>query len=462
MAQPGTPMTRRQFLARMSVTAAAGATFLAACGASPRAPTTTSQAGGQAGASPAAVQGGRVQFMNWDPIEGTSYEAVIKAYEKQSGSTVTVIPTPGTGTEYETKVRAMLAGGNAPDIMRTNDDYVRYYSSKEQIVDLSGYIKRDINRTDYSEAVLDFPIQPDGKNTAWSVGTQPRLIFYNVTMFKEAGVPLPPKEWVDTNWKWENFLDAAKKLTKGNDRWGALVYDDTGFEQIWPTNNGHPSGIYSKDGKQFTLVDPKAAEAIQYAVDFTCKHKVQPERGLVRQANTGNNLFTGGKLGMIERVAGTNEYFRRNIPKPGDPAHFEYDVAPIPGNVAQLTTASLILFTVTKTSKDPAAAWGLLKYMASAEAGKIFADRGTFVPVSKEAASTLKVGDQPPASYPANIALFSKALGHLNFNSLTGNTEGARNIYRVQLDNVYNCQISAQDLFNKVKKDVDEVLAGNV
>ena len=462
MAQPRTQMTRRQFLARMSVTMAASAAVLAACGASPRQPTAPAQASGQSGGSPVAAQGGRVQFMNWDPVEGTSYEAVIKEYEKQTGRTVTVIPTPGTGTEYETKVRAMLAGGNAPDIMRTNDDYVRYYSSKEQIVDLSAYIKSDIKRDDYSEAVLDFPIQPNGKNTAWSVGTQPRLIFYNVTMFKEAGVPLPPKDWVDTNWKWENFLDAARKLTKGTDRWGALVYTDTGFEQIWPTNNGHPSGIYSKDGKQFTLADPKAAEAIQWAVDLTCKHQVQPERGLVRQANAANNLFAAGKIGMFESTAGVNEYFRRNIPKPGDPAHFEYDVAPIPGNVAQTTTASLILFTVTKTAKDPAAAFGLLKHMASLEAGKIFADRGTFVPVHKQAASMLKVGDQPPASYPANIALFSKALSHLNFNSLTSNTEGARNIYRVQLDNVYNCQTSAQDLLTKVKKDVEEVLAGTV
>lgn len=455
-------MTRRRFLAGMSATAAASATVLAACGASPRAPTTNAQPGAQPAGAATPSQSRPVQFMNWDPVEGTSYEAVIKAYEQQTGRRVEIIPTPGSGTEYETKVRAMLAGGNAPDIMRTNDDYVRYYSSKQQVVDLSAYIKRDIKRDDYSEAVLDFPIQPDGRNTAWSVGTQPRLIFYNVTMFKEAGVPLPPKDWVDTNWKWANFLDAAKKLTKGNERWGALVYTDTGFEQIWPTNNGHPSGIYSKDGKQFTLADPKAAEAIQWVVDLTCKHQVQPERGLVRQSNAANGLFAAGKIGMFESTAGVNEYFRRNIPKPDDPAHFAYDVAPIPGNVAQRTTASLILFTVTKSSKDPAAAWELLKYMASLEAGKIFADRGTFVPVNKQAASMLKVGDQPPASYPANIALFSEALNHLTFNSLTNNTEGARNIYRAQLDTVYNCQISAQELLNKVKKDTEEVLAGDV
>jgi multiple sugar transport system substrate-binding protein len=279
------------------------------------------------------------------------------------------------------------------------------------------------------------------------------VIFYNVDHFKEAGVPLPPTEWTDQNWKWDNFLDAAKKLTKPGERWGALVYDDTGFEQIYPVNNGEPTGIYSRDGKQFTLANPKAIEAIQWAVDLTCKHQVQPERSLVRQGNSGNNLFAGGQISMIERVASTNAYFRRNS------KGFVYDVAPIPaGNAAQTTTASLVLFAVTTTSKNPDAAWDLLKFMAGPDAAKIFVQEGAFIPVHKASAALLKPGDTPPASYPANIALFAKAGDHLNLNSLTNNTEGARNIYRTQLDQVFGCSISAQDLLTKVKPAVEEVL----
>ena len=393
--------------------------------------------------------------MDWDPVDGTPYEKVINAYQEQSGKKVTVFPTPGSGTEYETKVRAMLAGGAAPDIMRLNDDYVRYYSAKKQIINIDKYVKADIKPEEYAAGIIDFPRQADGSYTAWSVGMQPRLIFFNVNHFKEAGIPLPPKEWTSENWKWDNFLDAAKKLTKpGEQRWGALVYDDTGFEQIWPVNHGEPTGIYSKDGKQFTLANPKGIEAIQYAVDFTCKHQVQPERGLVRQANTGNNLFAGGQVSMIERVASTNAYFRRNS------SGFEYDVAPIPaGAVDQKTTASLVLFAVTVNSKNPDGAWDLLKFMAGAEGGKIFTEQGAFIPVHKASAALLKPGATPPASYPQNIALFAKAADHLNFNSLTNNTEGARNIYRAQLDQVYSCQVSAQDLLTRVKKDVEDLLA---
>ena len=183
--------------------------------------TPTSRAGAATVGAVTASDPGATSFMNWDDIKGTPLEAVLEAYQQQTGRKVEVIPNPGTGTEYETKVRTMLAGGTAPDIMRTNDDFVRYYSIKDQVRDLNPYLKRDnIKLDDYYASIMDLAKQPDGKYTAWSLGNQPRLIFYNVNAFKDAGVPLPPKDWTDQGWKWDDFLETAKKLTKGNDRWG--------------------------------------------------------------------------------------------------------------------------------------------------------------------------------------------------------------------------------------------------
>jgi multiple sugar transport system substrate-binding protein len=408
-------LTRRRFLAGLALTA--GATALAACGGQPASPTaapkaaeptkpaaaapTTAPAAATTAAKPApAAKAGEVTFVNWEDIKGTPLETVIQTYEKQTGNKVAVQPTPGSGTEYETKMRTMLAGGSAPDIMRTNDDYVRYYSVKDQILDLTPYIKRDnINFDDYAKPIMDFARQPDGKYTAWSLGNQPLLIFYNIDQFTAAGVPLPPKDWTDKDWKWDNFLEAAKKLTKPGERWGALIYDATAVEQVWPINNGEEEGIFSKDGKRFNLANPKAAEAIQWAADLTCKHQVQPERGLVTQANSGNNLFTAGKVAMIMRGAATANYFRRNV------KDFKWDVAPIPGNVKQMQEGSLICFTITKQAKNPDGAWELLKFMGGPEGARIFAETKYFVPALKKAGEFIKPDDQPPQ----NVALYTKA-----------------------------------------------------
>jgi multiple sugar transport system substrate-binding protein len=479
-------LTRRRFLGQLAV--AGGALALAACGASPRDQATSgggaqtsavpSTAGGAAqtsaapstaaaaatpGSSSAAVAGSTT-FMNWDDIKGTPIEMVLQAYEKQTGQKVENVPNPGSGTEYETKVRTMLAGGTAPDIMRVNDDFVRYYSVKQQVRDLTPYIKRDnINPDDYYASIYDFAKQPTGTYGAWSIGNQPRVMYYNVNMFKDAGVPLPPKDWTKQGWTWNDFLETAKKLTKGDQQWGALVYDDTGCEQTWTVNNGVPDGIFGKDGKTFTLASAKGAEAMQWLADLTLKHKVQPERGQVEQGTTpnlGNNLFIAGKVGMIFRTQGTISYFRKNIPKAGDPGSFEWDVAPTPGNVDQKSEGSLICYAITKPAKNPDGAWNLLKFMGGPEGSKIFAEQGAWITAHKASNSYMKPGAAPPASYPANLALFSKATEFATVINFTENTEAARNVYRQEFAKVWNGQDTAQAVLDRVKKDVEEALSG--
>ena len=493
MVVPNPKVTRRRFLSHLAV--AGAATLAVACGSDPAARLSTATApvsapssapanapGASAPPASAAVPSaavpsaaaqastvasagtqGPVTFVNWEDFKGTPLEQVIIAYQNQSGRKVEIQATPGTGTEYETKIRTILAGGAPPDIMRTNDDYVRYYSVKNQILDLSPYLKRDnINLDDYYKPIADFAKQPDGKYTAWSLGSQPIVLYYNASMFKEAGVTPPPKDYTDKDWKWDNFLDAAKKLTKGTERWGALLYDATAVEQVWTVNNGVADGIFSKDGKKFNLADPKGAAAIQWIADLTCKHQVQPERGLVAQPgvpNLGNNLFVAGRIGMILRAAGTTSYFRRNVPKAGQPGTFEWDIAPVPGQVEQKQEGSLICFTITKAAKNPDGAWELLKFMGGPEGSKIFADTGYFVPAYKQN-STMKLGTVAPDNQPANIALFAKAMEFNTAINFTEATEAARNVYRPPLDQVWNCQAQAQDVFNKVKQEVEEVLAG--
>ncbi len=433
---------------------------------------TSARSGATATSAGAAVTPGAAQarqvgvtsFMNWDDIKGTPIEEVLQAYEKQTGNKFENVPNPGSGTEYETKVRTMLAGGTAPDIMRVNDDYVRYYSIKDQVRDLTPYLKRDnIKPEDYYAPIYDFAKQPDGKYGAWSIGNQPRAIYYNVNMFKAAGVPLPPKDWTKQGWTWNDFLETAKKLTKGDQQYGALVYDDTGSEQTWAVNNGVADGIYAKDGKKFTLADPKGAEAIQWLADLSCKHKVQPERGLVEQGTTpnlGNNLFVAGKVAMIFRTQGTIGYFRKNVPKAGEPGSFEWDVAPVPGNVDQKSEGSLICFAITKPAKNPDGAWELLKFMGGPEGSKIFAERGAWITAHKASNDFLKPGKEPPASYPANLALFAKATEFGTVVNFTENTENARNVYRSEFAKIWNCQETAKVVLDRVRRDVEEALSG--
>lgn len=395
---------------------------------------------------------GVTSFLNWEAMEGTPTEAAVLAYQEQTGRAVDIIPTPGTGTDYETKVRTMLAGGTIPDVIRVNDDFVRFYSMKGQFTDLQPWIDRDgINPDDYFEQIWNFSRQPDDTYTAISLGNQPRLIYYNVDMFEEAGVPLPPADWSAEGWTWDDFIETAKALTVEGERWGALVYDDTGCEQTFAVNNGLAEGIYSEDGRSFLLAEPQGYEAIQWLADLTLVHGVQPERGLVTEANSGNGLFLQGRVGMIFRTQGTMAYFRNND------IGFNFDVTSPPANVDHKTEGSLICYAVPSAAQNPEGAWELLKFLNGPEGTAIFAERGDFIPAYRASAETMQAPEGVP---PASFSLFSEAMDHNTTINFTEYTENARNVYRPQLDLVWNGDSTAEEVLTGVKQEVEEILSG--
>jgi multiple sugar transport system substrate-binding protein len=420
-------ITRRRFLEGMAL--AAGSAAFAGCGEVPGA-------------------GGDITFLNWEATKGTPLSEVIKKFEQESGKKVNIQPVPG-GDTYDTKVQTLLASGRPPDIFRINDDYVRGFSRDNYLLNLNKYMKGDFDKSEYFTDAFEFATQPDGKHTAWVLGFQPRLMFYNKSAFEEAGVDLPPSEWTGDGWTWDDFVEISKQLTVEGERWGALVYLDTGYEQTFTVNNGSPTGIYSEDGKEFTLADPKAIEAVQWATDLTCEHGVQPPWSELQRDDIANQLFVQGRLAMMYNVMGVVPYLR------GAVKDFEWDVAPVPANVDQKTESSLIVFSIPREAQNPDDAWELLKFLASPEAGEILAKGSQFIPINRGSAEFIKPGDQPPA----NLQLFAEAANNLTQPNQTNNTSRARDIYRPELEAVYNCNKTAEEVLNNVRPEVERALA---
>lgn len=400
------------------------------------------------GWQPGAPKGG-LTFLNWETVKGTPLEQVLQEYEKQSGEQLTIQPTPTQ--DYDTKMRTIISAGTAPDVMRINDDFVRGFSKEGALTDLREYIEKDgIDTSRFATAPYEFPVQPDGSHTAWVIGYEPRLIFYNKNLFEEANVPLPPTEWTGDGWTWDDFLERAKALTVPGERYGGLIYLDTGYEQTFAVNHGSKTGIFSEDGTSFTLADPTEVEALQWAVDLTCKHKVQPPWSELQQEGTDLQLFAQGKLAMMFSVFSTVPYLRDTV------KDFDWDVAPPPADADQRTEASVIIFTIAESAKEPDKAWDLLKYLTSEEAGKMLAEAKDMTPLDKRAAQLI----EPDGQAPQHVTLFAEAAEHLTATNQTKNTLGARELYRPALDAAYNCEKSVGDVLAAIKPQVEEALEG--
>lgn len=420
-------MNRRSFL----VTSVGAALALGGC-----AKGTDSQGAGADTISSAAWDDGISDQMNGSILQG---------FEKKSG--IKVRPQAAVPfTDFQTRFRTLLAGGSPPDVMRLNDDFLPEISEKKLSKDLEPYFsKSQLNKADYFP-IFDWSKLPTGQR-ALVVGQQVRLVFYNKTMFEKEGVPLPPKDWTPDGWKWDDFLNAAKALTKGTSQYGALVYHDTTFEDIWSRNNGGP-GTFSEDGTKFTLADPVGVEAIQWVCDLTLKHKVQPAWGDIQADQAAQRLFAAGKVGMMETATSMIPFFDKNV------KDFEWDLAPVPAKVNQYQQSSVIVYIIPDKAKNPDKAWEYLDYAISEEGGKLFAEAGLAVPVNKKAAESLK----SPGEYPKNIRLVIPAADQHKSTNFTRASSNAVALYRPQIERAYTGELTAEKALSSIRGQVENAI----
>jgi multiple sugar transport system substrate-binding protein len=383
-----------------------------------------------------------VTFANWSDTVSEMYTQILDQFERQTG--VRVAPQADVSfDDYQSRFRTLLAGGSPPDVMRLNDDFLREMSDKRQLLDIAPLLSA-ADTSDLYPELLDFTNLPAGHG-GLAIGQSPRVVYYNKTLFAAAGIH-PPRTWTAEGWTWDDFLAAAKEVTTP-ERYGAIVNPDTGYENTFAVNNGG-QGIFSEDGRSFTLAEPEGYEAIQWVADLTLVHGVQPSWAEMLPENADVNYFASGRAAMLFATMSTASFMRKNV------TDFEWDVAPVPGRVQQRQEGSNVVFVIPAKSRNPDQAWRLLHHLVSAPVGELFAGSGTYVPISSSAAQQVTAS----ATGGENVALFAEALNHTAPVNSTTATSQAVQLYRPQLDGVYTGETTAEAALTAVRARVEEVL----
>jgi multiple sugar transport system substrate-binding protein len=268
-------------------------------------------------------------------------------------------------------------------------------------------------------------------------------------MFQKKGVPLPPSSWTDQNWKWDDFLSTAQKLTDASTgTYGVMVLNDLGYEETFSVNNGG-EGVFGADGKTFSLAQKPGYEAMQFLSDLTNKYSVQPPWGVIQQQNSAQSLFVQQKLGMYFATSGEVPYLRANA------KNFEWDIAPVPGQVKQMVEGSLIVYAVPSHSKKQDAAFQLLEYLAGEEAGNVYASETAFIPINKKSDAQVKA---TPGTPPQNIQLFIDGAARQVSKNFTPATASAAAIYEPLMQQVWTGEKTAKEVLLGCKAKVEQIL----
>lgn len=363
--------SRRSFLKSAAV--GMSALWLAACAApvAPAAPASGSQAAPSAEGSapvPALLRAGSG--------EEDYFNRVIDIFEQQHPDIkINRVFAPG-GQEYITKLDLMIASGDPPAIYApfSNRGY-RYYAARGLSQELDDFVARDNIKLD------DF--HPDGiKGCHWQgklmalpLDLWPHLIFYNKTLFQEAGIDALPTDWNDKSWTTDKYLETAKALTKSE---GDTVtqFGSGQYSNGWPAGWVFGSDWWPLDTYETGIIeqftgdkDEKTIGAVQWVADMMLKDKVSPTPAQAQQLQSGvPSLFLSSKIAMtVDNIGQLSNLSAVD--------KFEWGTAatPYPPDGSDRHLHVWIDFwSMIKGVKNLEGSWEFMKFMVSPEAQKIY------------------------------------------------------------------------------------------
>lgn len=392
----------------------AASAILSACGgesattAPPAAPTTarTTTAGGAATTAPttaaaantpAATTGaaataapmqnrGNIELLWVAPggstAEGDTYRELAKRFEAANAGVRVKVDTENSDLM---KQQTLIASGAPPDLLFFTINNWPAFAAQNVLLPLDDFIMRDSYDLDDFFPQIIKPYRFDGKNFGegklYGIPKEIaiRSMFYNSEHFAAAGVTAPA---LDAPWSREQFLDAAKKLTKTmgdqTTQYGVVQETWWGPWMMWAWADGGNAVDDPYKPTRATFDDPKVVAAIEFIGSLVTAQKVAPTDAVTKDQGKAA-LFAGKRASLYWNGYWNNATFKK--------AGVQYDVMPFPkgsAGRAQLLTGSI--FGISAGSKNPQQAWNLLKYVNSKEGQTLLAQLGTLLPSRKSLA----------------------------------------------------------------------------
>jgi multiple sugar transport system substrate-binding protein len=318
-----------------------------------------------------------ITFMGWgSPEEIAVFEDMISQYEDKYPD-VTVDYISVADSDFATKLQTMIASKKTPDVFYLQPEKVMPYADAGLIADLSDFV--DDNELFEADNVWAKAIDmyrydgtTPGKGAVYGLPKDigPFTLAYNKDLFDAAGITAPT---ADAPWTWDEFEDAAKKLTHGE---GAdKVFGSTPFSvesAVW-SNGGD---WLNADHTKVTVTDPKFVEALQWVADLNLVDGVVPspeDQG----ALPDYQRFVDGKVAMM----GIGPWNQGGL---WNDAKFNWDIMPWP--VSPSTGEEAIWyggigFAVSNASKHKEDASNLAAFLAFNEgAQRTNIEKGQAIP----------------------------------------------------------------------------------
>lgn len=303
----------------------------------------------------------------WDSNQEPGIKEILADFTEQTGikTEISVVKWD----EYWTMLEAGAQGGSLPDVFWMHSNESERYMSNDMLLDLTDKIKESdkIDPANYPDDIWGLYTYDD-KYYAVPKDVDTIALWYNKTLFDEAGLDYPTADWT-----WDDVTEAAKKLTKDDgSQYGLGMRNDNnqaGYYNLIYDNGG---SVISDDKTKSGWDDEKTIAAMQ-TLEGWIKDGVIPSLETMSE-NNEDVLFEAGKIAMTCQGSWMLAAFKEN-----EYTAANCDCVELPKNAETGRRASIyngLGWAASASGEHTEEAWQLIEYLGSKEAQEKQAELG--------------------------------------------------------------------------------------
>ncbi len=362
---------------------------------------------------------------------------------------VEFVPIP-SGADFAVKLNAMAAAGVLPDTYILPTNMIRAYEQAGLLLDLTPFVERDgLDMTQEAFApFLDLAYYEGGIYVmAWSGTTH--VMYYNKTFFDETGVVYPYDQYKAGQWKWEDFLETAKKLTVKDARGKTIRfgYMSGWYWDAWAWMNG---AEFINPEKTKSLMDsPEMAEAIQWVADLAIVHGVAPKPGDL--TTSVHAEFPSGRSAMYDCI----EIVSTGMVA----AEMDFDIAPMPeGKAGRADSFATVGWGVPPYAENPYEAYLVGRHLGDTEwMIAVYEETGYLqFPAGPDGWEFYLANKKMPEH--ASVFADSMAYARADPFEFSPKANEMRRVMNSNLDPVFLGTEAAKDVLATIAKEIDKLL----
>lgn len=294
----------------------------------------------------------------WDTNQQSGLQAIMDDWSELSGVEAE-IQVLGWN-EYWTLLEAGASGGTLPDVFWMHSNNAQKYMENDLLLDITDKIEasNSIDLANYYGEITAL-YTSGGKNYAMPKDIDTIALWYNKTMFDEAGLDYP-----DDTWTWEDMYVAAKALTKDDgSQYGYAINSGNNQDSYYNIIYSYGGYVINEDKTASGYDHPKTIEAME-VVEKMLREGACPDIQTISE-NGANVLFTSGKVAMVTQGSWMVPYYRDN-----EYSLANADIAPLPTGPdgTRVSIYNGLGWAAAANGENTDEAWSLIEYLSTKEA----------------------------------------------------------------------------------------------